>query len=266
MKRISKCLRFALFALAIVFTAAPARAELPTDAAAPILPTPTDAAAPITTISPAPTDAAPIADAAAPIAPVWESLGIHDGVATFRRQVSGSDIIAFKGDGVIDAPPLRMATILTDTKRVGEWADSVAEVRRLPGSTTYKYVEYMHIGMPILVTDRDFITLTTVRYDKASGALLIKSSSTEHPNAPKTKHVRGVLHSSLFTLLPVANGTKTRLISEIHCDPEGSLAKWVVNLFQKSWPTKTFKNLRKQASRKDILESAEMRKLLLSGG
>jgi hypothetical protein len=44
-------------------------------------------------------------------------------------------------------------------------------------------------------------------------------------------------------------------------DPKGSIPKWIFNMIQKKWPENTFKNVRKQVQKSDIVDD-EMAKEL----
>ena len=59
--------------------------------------------------------------------PTWEKIKDEDGVQIYKRDVPGSDVIAFKGTGLVDAPLDRVATVLFDTSRAPEWIDSLEE-------------------------------------------------------------------------------------------------------------------------------------------
>jgi hypothetical protein len=59
----------------------------------------------------APTDAA--ADPAPP--PAWTKIDDADGIAIYRREIPGSDAIAFKGEGIIAAPLVRVASVIRTT-------------------------------------------------------------------------------------------------------------------------------------------------------
>ena len=45
-------------------------------------------------------------------------------------------------------------------------------------------------------------------------------------------------------------------------DPKGAIPKWVVNYFQEDWPRTTFKGLRTQVAKANIVENAAVRKLV----
>ena len=88
----------------------------------------------------------------------WTLVGNEHGIEIYRRDVPGSNVVAFKGQGTIEAPLWKVASILLDTKRAPEWADSLKEsrvVRRLGPNT---YIEYNHLGMPFILRDREFVS------------------------------------------------------------------------------------------------------------
>ncbi|MCU0685574.1 MAG: START domain-containing protein [Polyangiaceae bacterium] len=175
-------------------------------------------------------------DAAKPAAGAaesWEQIANDEGITVFRREVAGS--------------PVESRIV----RRVGP----------------LEQIVYTHVTTPpIVMKDRDFVTQAKGEVDGAKKRFVIHIKSVSDAGAPPTSYVRGeILHSS-FILTSIDNGKKTQVITEIHADPKGSVAKWVVNLFQKNWPFNTIKNLRKQVSRGDVKESAELRTLFTEQG
>src|SRR4051812_31574846 len=69
------------------------------------------------------------ADAGTPKDTPWQKFGEEDGIAVFRREIADSPVIALRGVGVVDAPVLRVASVLVDTSRSTEWVDRLAEVK-----------------------------------------------------------------------------------------------------------------------------------------
>lgn len=196
-------------------------------------------------------------------APAWERISDKNGITIYRREVPGSDVIAFKGDGVVNAPLVRVASVMFDTARSTEWIDSLAEARVVRRISDLEYVEYDHFSTPpIVMKDRDFVTANKVEYDRARRVLTIRLRSVTDPAAPPTSYVRGELMSSSFVLIPTADGKATRVIGEIHCDPRGSVPKWIVNMFQKSWPRNTLESLRAQVAKRDIVDNPAVRRLV----
>jgi hypothetical protein len=205
----------------------------------------------------APHDAA----ADAPV-PAWTKIDETDGITVYRREVPGSDVIAFKGEGIVAAPLVRVASVVFDTSRATEWIDSLVEARVVRRISDVEYVEYDHFGTPFVMKDRDFVTSNRLEYDTAKKAITIRLRSVTDPAAPPTSYIRGELVSSTFVLTPTADGKGTKVVGDVHCDPRGGVPKWLVNWFQKDWPTSTFKKLRTQVAKPNIAENAAIRRLV----
>ena len=78
----------------------------------------------------------------------WKTVTSEHGVEISKRTVPGSDVVAMKGVGTIDAPLWKIASILLDTRRAPEWADSLKESRVLRRLGPTSYIEYNHIRLP----------------------------------------------------------------------------------------------------------------------
>ena len=191
----------------------------------------------------------------------WTLVSKDHGIEVYRREVPGSAVIALKGEGIVDAPVWKVASVLLDTKRAPEWVDSLKSsevVRRL---TPTSYVEYNHLGLPILIKDRDFVSEVQIEVSAADRSVTLVYKPTDDPGAPTTHNVRGEILSGTFRAHAV-DTTHTALVAEIHCDPRGALPAWVVNLFQKSWPRHTFEGIRKQVAKADVAMPDEFKDVL----
>jgi hypothetical protein len=198
-------------------------------------------------------------------AQAWSKVADSDGITIYRREVPGSSVIAFKGEGVIPAPLVRTASVVFDTSRAPEWIDSLAEARVVRRISDMEYVEYDHFKTPFVMKDRDFVTLNRMDFDPSRRAITIRIVSTSDPAAPLTSYVRGELVSSTFVLTPTADGKGTYVSGDVHCDPRGAIPKWIVNFFQKDWPLSTLKSLRTQVAKADISENPAIRRLVEQG-
>jgi hypothetical protein len=229
--------------------------------AAPAAPAPSASAAAAASAPQAPAPVAPPEPAVA-----WEKIGDDEGIAIYRREVPGSPVIAFKGEGVINASILRVASILVDSSRATEWVDSLVEARTLRHVSETEYIEYDHVGTPFVMKDRDFVIDCKLELDPGPKKATLKFHSITDALAPQTSYVRGELISSAFALTALEHGTKTHMVAEIHCDPKGSVAKWIVNWFQKSWPHSTITRLRAQAAKPDIVEHPRLKQVMTEKG
>jgi len=196
----------------------------------------------------------------------WEKIGEDDGITVYRREVPGSPVIAFKGEGIINASILRVASILVDTTRATEWIDSLVEERTIRRVSETEYIEYDHMGTPFVMKDRDFVIDCKLDLDAAQKKATLRFHSVTDSLAPATSYVRGELISSSFALTALERGAKTMMVAEIHCDPKGSVAKWIVNWFQKGWPHNTITSVRAQAAKPDIVDHARLKEVMTEKG
>ena len=175
----------------------------------------------------------------------------------------GSDLA---GKSVIDASILRVASVLVDSTRATEWIDSLVEGRILRQVSETETIHYDHVATPIVMKDRDFVTNVKLEFQPAQKKVALRIHSVDDPSAPRTSYIRGELHDSSFVLTSIERGTKTRIVAEIHADPKGSVAKWIVNMFQKRWPRNTITRLRAQVAKTDIREHPRLKEVLVQNG
>jgi hypothetical protein len=197
-------------------------------------------------------DAPPPVNRAAQDKP-WTKISDEDGIACFKREMPGSPIIALRGEGVINAPITRVASVLFDYTRATEWVDSLAEVRVVRMLGPQEFIEYDHVDTPpIIMADRDFVVRGKVDVDVQARTLSFRMWPAKDPAVPEvSSYVRGELSGS-WELKAIDNDKKTFVAAEMHGDPKGGVAKWLVNWFQENWPRNTFESLRKQVAKRDI--------------
>ncbi|MBI3551739.1 MAG: hypothetical protein HY077_04415 [Elusimicrobia bacterium] len=191
----------------------------------------------------------------APRAPAsWEAVGTHDGIAVFRREIPGSAIIAFRGECVIPAAIGKIVSVLTETSRQKEWLDRLVEARVVRAVSERERVEYNRTSAPWPLADRDFLFAWSAALDAANKRVVVLMHSVEDPAAPRRPGIiRGELLQSTWILS--ALGPKTTQVSvEIQADPRGMIPKWIVNLFQSSWPRRTLEGIRRQVQKPDVGE------------
>jgi START domain-containing protein len=190
--------------------------------------------------------------AARAAAGAWERIRSEDGILVYKKDVPGSSFVAFRGEGDVDGDLLRVGSVIVDVPREKEWLDSVVEARILRRVSDSEYIMYSHLGTPVPLSDRDFVNDVTIQVDPASQTVTFRMRSVDDPAAPKTSYVRASLIDSSFTISPAADGKKTHVVAEIHCDPKGAIPSFVVNMFQRGWGYNTIQNLRRQVAKSQV--------------
>ncbi len=207
-----------------------------------------------------------LASASAPTPDPWQKLGESDGISVFGRELPGISLLAMRGEGVVNAPLLRVASVLSDTARSHEWVDSVAETRTLRKLSDTEYVSWNHVTTPWVLKDRDFVFTTKLELIPPARQVALNYHSVNDPAAPKTQYIRGQFIYGKFVLTSLAGGKQTRVLAELLCDPKGSVAKWMVNIVQKDWPHSTIVRLRRQVAKADVTDNPKLADALKQAG
>jgi hypothetical protein len=193
----------------------------------------------------------------------WIKIGEESGITTYRKEIKDSPIVAFKGEAVILASIPRIIGVLEAVEREHEWMSGVVESYNLEKRSESDRFEYNRTKTPWPLQDRDFVIHTRTRLIRdPTPTLHIRMYSEESEKKPAVDGVvRGELIDSHFTLRQISR-EKTFFSCEIQADPKGMIPKWVVNLFQKSWPLETITGLRQQLLKPDIQENQTLLNLL----
>ncbi len=196
----------------------------------------------------------------------WVTTRTENGIMVSHKDVPGSPFLAFRGEGDVDEPLLLVGSVLVDITRSNEWIDSLVESKVLRRVSETEYITYSHIGTPITMSDRDFVTDVTLAVQPVEKRLDIQMHSVSDPTAPSTHYVRGELSSGSWTLTSIDHGRGTHVVAEIHCDPKGSIAAWLVNKFQNNWGFNTLSSLRSQVKKPDIAVHPRLKAVLVEKG
>jgi hypothetical protein len=182
----------------------------------------------------------------------WVQVAQSDGVTVYSKEMPGTDYLAFKGIVVVDAPIQKVLYVIVDNDHKKDWVKSLKTTTVLQKIDEYEAVVYQAYELPWYVSDRDFVIRGKVTMNHSTGIIYVSAKSEVHPKAPKTVGVRAELIRSHFTLIPVANGSKTRVELETLGSPKGWIPDWLVNMIQKEWPVNSLSALRNQLKKPHV--------------
>jgi len=185
--------------------------------------------------------------------PDWEKLSDHDGIAVFRWETKDSPLFAFKGETTIDAPIARVASVLADTPRRGEWVPHLIEGKVIRSISDKERIEYTSLETPPFTKNRDFVLHAKAEFKAATNELFFHFSSVDDEQAPKTNMIRGQVLNSHYRMRPEGEG-KTYVEYLVHVDPKGGIPRWLVNMVQKNIPRNTLEAIRKQVKKADVVD------------
>lgn len=185
----------------------------------------------------------------------WQEVHRDELVTVYRKKIKGSDVLALKGTGQLDAPMGKILSVVMDAERRADWMEQVKSVEILKQISPTDRVVYMHLSPPWPIQDRDLVIRETVIIDKTAQKISILLKSVEDPSRPeRSDRVRAIIHQATFELTPVDGGKQTAIIAESHADPRGSVPKFIVNLYQKKLPRKTLFRLLDRVREPDVTE------------
>jgi len=205
----------------------------------------------------------------ATVEPTWELIAEDEGVKAWRMEIEGSDVVAFRGETTMNAPIAKVASVLDDTSRKTEWVHNAIEAKNVKQISEWERIEYNRTKspVPLFVNDRDFLFHAKVTLRLSEKQIVIDLKSVEDGAMPERDDaVRGHLLNSRYILSSLENDTKTRVQVEIHADPRGSLPKWMVNLFQKAWPSRTLRGIALQVAKPDLKDHEKVKLAFAAAG
>lgn len=190
----------------------------------------------------------------------WEEFDRYNGIVMFRKEIAGSDLLAYKGNGTVNAPIGKLVSAILDTPRKRQWMSRIRVARVLKRESMTSALEYIHLGLPWPLQDRDFLYHVTTEVDPVKKEVMIRYKSIDDPVMPKQDDkVRAHVHFGNFLLRMSEDGKKTWIEAETHADPKGALPKWAVNLYQKRLPRQSLEGLMKQVKKQSVIESPLVR-------
>lgn len=190
--------------------------------------------------------------AQAEISTDWNQVKVEDGVEVYEGNVVGSNVVAFKGVALIDAPLSHVLSVLYDLEQIKRWMSNLKDYRTVEWINKFKKIDYNRLESPWPLSDRDFVYNVTIHVDPRKSVDIIFENTT-HPMFPKvTDVVRGDVRFGRYLVEQDPASGKVRLTVEMFADPKGQVPKWMVNMVQRSWPVRTISRIRDIATDKDF--------------
>jgi len=183
----------------------------------------------------------------------WKIKEEKDGIKVFtapRHEETG--IIPIKASTTIKHPLPRILSVLATTERKKEWIPNLLEAYTVEKKSKYERIEYTLYDSPWPFYDRAFVISTKGRYNKDEHSIYIDIASTEHDKVPlNPEYVRGNTYiGSIFMKGMSQNETFFEIT--LLTDFKGSIPTWIINMVQRKWPYKMFRNIKSQLEKEDI--------------
>lgn len=180
----------------------------------------------------------------------WETIKVKDGIQVSRRHVEGSPFVAFRGRGVVDAPPARVIAVVHDATHATEWMHQCVASWVIEKVDDRHDYTYSRSAAPWPVNARDVVLRTELVFNPAQARAAINFVSVLYPQMPPQDGVvRMPFLRGHWYFWPENGGRSTRVEYQVHADPGGEVPGWIANEATKDIPLLTVEALRRQVSR-----------------
>lgn len=194
----------------------------------------------------------------------WQLIKDENNIQVYKRSLNNTSLVSFKGIGIVNARYDKVLQVILDPNRAKTWGKDLKESKILKWiDKPLEFVEYNEIEMPAFINNRDFVSKIKITIDTGSKIIkvnYIKDKSYIFPI--KEDNVLGDVTGSYFTVSPVQNGKKTKLVGVAIADPKGLIPHWVVNLFQSDWAYETIMGIKEQLRKKELKSHPDFKNIL----
>lgn len=188
----------------------------------------------------------------------WESVGVIDGVAVWKKEVPGTNLLAFKGEVIADVTMDKLIGVFLDKNERKNWVDRYGDSREVEKPGPLSEIYWIKFNLPVGISNRDYVLRADANANAATGVFTANIHSVVHPRVPESSCcVRAEARGTYYRFEALKGVNKVKLTVEVQTDPKGLLPGWVVNMIQKSWPSKTLNSLVRRANSGAVTPRAE---------
>jgi hypothetical protein len=184
--------------------------------------------------------------------PQWESVKNEDGIHIYLRDVSGSDIQAFKGEVKIQSSIESLLALLLDEESCPEWVYQCIEPAVVERVSEDEHIFYQANDMPFPSTNRDVLFRMRITEDPTTKVATVyfentadyckKKDSLVCKKINRSEYVRIQTFTGFYQFTPAGNGW-THVTWEQHIEPGGNLPNWLVNSLLVDIPFNSLKGM-----------------------
>jgi hypothetical protein len=157
-----------------------------------------------------------------------------DGIAVYAREVPESRILELRAVCDADVPPGIVYRTAMQRETYRHTSKYVVEYRVIRTDQSNVWYTYQRLAIP-LFRDRDYTLRYEARQDSLHGHYsLVWTIANDKGPPPDENVVRIEVSRGALEMVPLDEGTKTRLICTIYADPGGSIPGWLANIGNRS--------------------------------
>jgi hypothetical protein len=178
----------------------------------------------------------------------WTFDSRERGITVSKRERSGEELSAFRGDGVVHAHVLQVLAVILDVREVERWAYGVTSARSVRHVDDRTELIYLYSNTPWPVRDRDMVVRRQVRVIKPGEEFAI-SLRCEPDGAKARDGVIRVRECESSFRVRKLDAENTAVTYEMSLDPEGRVPQWASAWVARTAPVKTLLAIESRAAR-----------------
>lgn len=178
----------------------------------------------------------------------WTFESRERGITVSKRERSGEELSAFRGDGVVHAHVLQVLAVILDVREVERWAYGVSSARSVRHIDDRTELIYLYSNTPWPVRDRDMVVRRQVRVIKPGEEFAISlrcepNGAKQRPDVIRVRECESSFHVRKL------DGDNTAVTYEMSLDPEGRVPQWASAWVARTAPVKTLLAIEARAAR-----------------
>ena len=199
----------------------------------------------------------------------WIEVKNQDGLKVSKRVHKNSDLLEFRGEGVIEAELATVIALLTDPYRITEWVENCLKADLVKANydindrdllqkklSEFYHIQYLEMFVPWPFQNRDVVIKGSVNYYKdketgLEGARLLSHRVDWQQKPPIDGLTRMPIMTSSLDVRQVG-GSHTFIDFRVRADPGGRIPEWIVNFVTGMLPLKTMENIREMVKKGEI--------------
>lgn len=176
----------------------------------------------------------------------WELKKENDGIKVYTREVEGSNLKAFKAEGIMKGKLSSFVGVLKDVESYIYLFNDMTESKIIEMTDTF-HIHVTETKVPWPVDDRYGVYSNSYsqRYDHKT--VTVNVNALDGYVAERKGKVRITEAKGHWTFHPLGDDN-VEVTFEMHVDPGGNVPTWMINMFLVDTPMKDMKTLRERVA------------------
>lgn len=180
---------------------------------------------------------------------IWKKTKDHEDIVIYEGDVQADGAVPLKGHVIINHPIENVVTLMANTQGKKQWLPAIETIKVVEQDNEYHKVEYFHVNMPFIVSDRTTVLESRARVNDAGDEIIVNVISSKKYPEQDQSFVRANMSFGQIRLKSIAQGKKTIISGIFYTSPEGMIPNWIVTRFTRQFVYESLVKLRILADR-----------------